>query len=117
VIFEHDGRQLVAGGWQPMLAYDVLLANLDPTLRRTDPPETPEPLLDHFTEGLTTAEVAALLAQGPDYVTDVDAAEQALVQLVGDGLATRVPLGQAALWKTASGADDPLTRGTASAVA
>jgi 2-hydroxychromene-2-carboxylate isomerase len=117
VIFEHDGRQLVAGGWQPMLAYDVLLANLDPTLRRTDPPETPEPLLDHFTEGLTTAEVAALLAQGPDYVTDVDAAEQALIQLVGDGLATRVPLGQAALWKTASGADDPLTRGTASAVA
>ena len=30
VIFERDGRQLVAGGWQPELAYDLCIANLDP---------------------------------------------------------------------------------------
>ena len=68
VVFEHGDRRLVAGGWQPALAYDVLLANLDPKLVRTPPPETPEPLLEFFSDGLTTAEVAALLAGGPDYV-------------------------------------------------
>jgi 2-hydroxychromene-2-carboxylate isomerase len=117
VIFEHDGRQLVAGGWQPMLAYDVLIANLDPTLERTEPPESPEPLLEYFTGGLTTAEVAALLAPGPDYVSDVETAERLLIQLAGDGGAIRIPLGQDALWKTPNGADEPLARSTASAVA
>ena len=36
-----DGRRLEAGGFQPVEAYDVLLANLDPTLERTPPPEDP----------------------------------------------------------------------------
>ena len=117
VLFEHDGRRLVAGGWQPMLAYDVLIANLDPTLERAEPPESPEPLLEYFTDGLTTAEVAALMAPGPDYVTDLETAERLLIQLAGDGGAIRIPLGQDALWKTASGADEPLSRSTASAVA
>ena len=98
VVFERDGTRLVAGGWQPALAYDTLLANLDPTLRRIPPPETPEPLLDHFDEGLTTAEVAALLADGPDPVSDLEGAERALVQLEGAGTAVRVRLGQDALW-------------------
>jgi predicted DsbA family dithiol-disulfide isomerase len=99
VVFEEDGRRLVAGGWQPVLAYDVLLANLDPTLRRTPPPETPEPLLDFFPDGLTTAEVAALLAEGPDYAADLAGAEHELVGLLADGRAERVPLGQDAIWR------------------
>jgi 2-hydroxychromene-2-carboxylate isomerase len=102
VVFEQDDRRLVAGGWQPALAYDVLLANLDPTLVRTPPPETPEPLLALFSDGLTTAEVAALLANGPDYVPDPDAAEELLVRLAGNGVATRVTLGQDAVWKLAA---------------
>ena len=69
LVFEKDGLRLVAGGWQPVLSYDTLLANLDPTLERTPPPETPMPLLDHFPAGLTTAEVAALLADGADPVS------------------------------------------------
>jgi hypothetical protein len=101
VVFERDGRQLVAGGWQPILAYDVLIANLEPDLERTPPPDSPEPLLERFPDGLTTAEVAALLATGPDYVADHEAAEQLLVRLVGDGGAVRVPLGQDALWRAA----------------
>ncbi len=101
LVFERDGRRLVAGGWQPILAYDVLIANLDPTLRRTPPPETPEPLLEFFPDGVTTAEAAALLAEGPDYVSDLEAAEPALLQLVADGLAVRVPLGQDAVWRSA----------------
>ena len=59
VIFERDGQRLVAGGWQPELAYDLCIANLDPTLTRTPPPETAAPLLERFPDGLTTAEVAA----------------------------------------------------------
>jgi 2-hydroxychromene-2-carboxylate isomerase len=100
VVFEHDGRRLDAGGWQPLLAYDVLIANLDPVLVRTPPPESPEPLLDHFSDGLTTAEVAALLAGGPDPIPDLEDAERVLIQLVADGRAVREPLGDDALWRS-----------------
>lgn len=98
LVFQTDGRRLVAGGWQPILAYDVLLANLDPALERTPPPDSPEPLLDHFVDGLATAEVAALLADGPDPVSDLEAAEHALLELVAQGKAVRAPLGHDALW-------------------
>jgi protein-disulfide isomerase-like protein with CxxC motif len=101
VIFERDGHRLVAGGWQPELAYDLCVTNLDPTIAPTPPPETPEPLLERFDDGLTTAEVAALLARGPDPIPDRDAAETALVKLVADGTATRTPLADDALWQLA----------------
>jgi 2-hydroxychromene-2-carboxylate isomerase len=104
VVFTEGGRRLVAGGWQPILAYDVLLANLDPTLERTPPPETPLPLLAHFGDGLTTAEVAALLAPGPDYVPDLAEAEHLLLELVAEGHAERVPTGQSAVWRFPRGA-------------
>jgi predicted DsbA family dithiol-disulfide isomerase len=107
LVFERDGRRLVAGGWQPILAYDVLIANLEPELTRTPPPDSPEPLLERFPDGLTTAEVAALLAQGPDYIADHEAAEKLLVRLVADGGAVRVPLGQDALWRAASLVEHP----------
>ena len=98
IVFERDGRRLVAGGWQPILAYDLVVANLDPTIERRPPPETPGPLLEHFADGLTTAEVAALLADGPDPIPDLASAEKALLQLVGDGVAVRLSLGHDALW-------------------
>jgi 2-hydroxychromene-2-carboxylate isomerase len=117
VVFEHGDQRLVAGGWQPLLAYDVLLANLDPTLERTPTPESAEPLLDRFTSGLTTAEVAALMAHGPDYVTDLEAAERVLLQLVANGFAIRTPLGQDALWQAAGAAGRPSSERTATTVA
>lgn len=101
VVFERDGQRLVAGGWQPILAYDVVVANLDPSLRPVRAPDSPEPLLEHFADGLTTAEVAALLAEGPDPIPDFEAAERALVQLVAAGFATRKPLGQDGIWSLA----------------
>jgi 2-hydroxychromene-2-carboxylate isomerase len=101
IVFEQDGSRLVAGGWQHVLAYDVLIANLDPSLPRTPPPESPEPLFVYFPDGLTTAEVAALLADGPDPVPDAEAAEQALVALVAEGKVVREPLGNDALWRPA----------------
>jgi 2-hydroxychromene-2-carboxylate isomerase len=98
IVFERDGRSLVAGGWQTVLSYDVVVANLDPALEVTPPPETPAPLLERFTDGLTTAEVATLLAPSPDYVADHEAAEHALLALVASGGAARMPLGHDALW-------------------
>jgi 2-hydroxychromene-2-carboxylate isomerase len=98
VAFERDGLRLIAGGFQPVEAYDVLVANLDPTLDREPAPENPEPLLQRFPEGLTTQEVAALLAVGND-PPDRGRAEAALLELVGSGQAIRQPLGDDALWR------------------
>ena len=92
------GQRFLAGGFQPVEAYDVLIANLDPTLRRQPPPETAEPLLERFPDGLTTQEVAALLTAGND-APDRAGAEAALIELVGAGRAVREPLGDDALWK------------------
>ena len=100
VVFERDGRQLVAGGFQPVEAYDVLVANLDPGLDRRPAPDDPGPLLEaYFDEGLTTQEVAALLASGND-APDRVAAERALIELVAGGAAARRPLGDDALWRS-----------------
>ncbi len=98
LVLERDGLRLVAGGFQPVEAYDVLVANLDPSLERTPVPDGPGPLLEQFSEGLTTAEVAALLARENDPV-DREAAEKALVGLVGEGQAVCVPVGDGALWR------------------
>lgn len=98
IVFERNGARLVAGGWQPILAYDVLVANLEPGLARHPVPDGPLPLLEHFPDGLTTAEVAGLLAEGPDPIPDLEGTERALLDLVARGEARRVPLGQDALW-------------------
>src|SRR3954451_9269772 len=39
LILEADGRALEAGGFQSLMVYDALLANLAPTLERRDPPQ------------------------------------------------------------------------------
>ena len=98
VVFRTGDDTAVAGGWQPLLAYDTLLANFAPALERIPPPDSPEPLLDHFAFGLTTAEVALLLAYGSDPVPDRSAAEEMLMELVEQGKAARIPVGTDALW-------------------
>jgi protein-disulfide isomerase-like protein with CxxC motif len=98
IVFESNGQRLIAGGFQPVEAYDVLVANLDPELHREPPPDNPRPLLDRFSGGLTTQEVALLLTEGND-APDRPAAESALLELVAAGHAVREPLGDDALWK------------------
>ena len=100
VSFARNGLTLVAGGFQPVEAYDVVVVNLDPTLERRDPSDTPAPLLECFADGLTTQEVAALMTEGND-APDRAAAEEALLTLVADGAAIRTPLGDDALWRAA----------------
>jgi 2-hydroxychromene-2-carboxylate isomerase len=100
VVFESNGQRLMAGGFQPVEAYDVLVVNLDPQLDREPVPDTPAPLLGRFAEGLTTQEVAALLCRGND-APDRTAAEAALLELVAEGRIVRRQLGDDALWRIA----------------
>ena len=95
---EEHVRRLEAGGFQTIEAYDVLIANLDRSLAREGPPETPLPALERFPDGLVTQEVAAIMAQGNN-PPDRAAAERALIELVGDGRARRTALGDDALWQ------------------
>ncbi len=102
LVFSKDGRRLEAGGFQPVEAYDVLIANVDPTLTRRGPVEDVADALDFFPDGLTTQEVAELMRAGNDPV-DRNAAEAALVELAAAGGVTRTTLGDDALWRRPDG--------------
>jgi protein-disulfide isomerase-like protein with CxxC motif len=104
-----DGRRLEAGGFQPVEAYDVVIANLDPGLRRRAPADDVADVLAAFPDGLATAEVAAVMAPG-NTPPDRDAAEDALIALAAAGGARRVAVGNDALWATAARAADRLLR-------
>jgi len=101
VLFRRGDEVAHAGGWQPLLSYDTVLANFAPDLERAPAPESPEPLLEFFPGGLTTAEVALLLAEGSDPIPDREAAEAALSELVESGSATRLAVGSDAIWRRA----------------
>jgi 2-hydroxychromene-2-carboxylate isomerase len=92
-----DGRRLEAGGFQPLEAYDVVIANLDPALPRREPPSSVAEALAAFDYGMTTQEVAALMAERNE-PPDRRATEEALIELAASGGCTRVPLGDDALW-------------------
>ena len=98
LVFEHAGRRLVAGGWQTIEAYDVLVANLIPERERRGVPDHPLELLERFPGGLTTQEVAQLLTRGND-APDRTEAEAAMLSLVAAGAATRTQLGDDAIWE------------------
>lgn len=97
LIFRRGGDELEAGGFQPVEAYDVLLANLDATLARRPAPESPLAALEGEPQGLVTAEVAEIMRIG-NAPADRAAAEDALIGLAADGDAVRVGLGDDALW-------------------
>jgi hypothetical protein len=101
VTFRRNDEVVYAGGWQPLLGYDTLIANFAPELERVPPPDSPEPLLAFFPDGLTTAEVALLLARGSDPWPDRAAARQMLEELVVAGAAWRVACGTDAAWLAA----------------
>jgi 2-hydroxychromene-2-carboxylate isomerase len=92
-----DGRRLEAGGFQPIEAYDVLVANLEPKLERRDHATDPAEILPAFPDGLTTAEVAAIMTPN-NADPDLDAAEDALIAVTAAGGAQRRPFGNDALW-------------------
>jgi 2-hydroxychromene-2-carboxylate isomerase len=91
LVFERDGRRLVAGGWQPFDAYDVCVANLAPELPRRPPPE-PADLLAAYPSGLATVEVAEVCRERNDDRSAADAAT-ALAELERAGIVRRTPIG------------------------
>jgi len=97
LIVRRGEAELEAGGFQPVEAYDVLLANLDPTLHRRPAPEGPLEALEAEPGGLVTGEVAEIMRAG-NAPADRGAAEDALIALAADGDAVRVGLGDDALW-------------------
>jgi hypothetical protein len=110
LVFVHeDGRRLEAGGFQSTEAYDVLIANLDTSLRRRPPAEDAADVLAAFPDGLTTAEVAAVMAPS-NTAPDLGAAEDELIALAASGGARRVAVGHDALWASAEAAADRLLR-------
>jgi 2-hydroxychromene-2-carboxylate isomerase len=101
LLFTHtDGRRMEAGGFQPIEAYDVVIANLDPTLDRHEPAEHAREALALFPDGLVTQEVAAIMAPN-NTPADRDAAERQLIELLGEGQVRREALGDDALWTLA----------------
>jgi protein-disulfide isomerase-like protein with CxxC motif len=102
LIFEtEDGERLEAGGFQPIDAYDVVVANLDTTLARRPPPEDPVEALAAFGYPLATAEVAAIMAE---HLTapDLGTTEAALITASAEGRAVQHPAGDGALWSAAA---------------
>jgi 2-hydroxychromene-2-carboxylate isomerase len=101
LVFESAaGTRLEAGGFQPVEAYDVLIANLDRMLERQEPPGEAIVALRRFPDGLVTQEVAAIMAPNNESA-DRDAAERTLVELAGAGAVRRTQLGDDAIWKLA----------------
>jgi hypothetical protein len=94
-----DGQRLEAGGFQPIEAYDLVIANLDPTLARRPPAEDPVEVLSAFPYPLTTAEVAAVMTEHLS-VPDLPGVETALITSTGERRVNRLPVGDGSLWST-----------------
>jgi hypothetical protein len=99
LVLRANGRELVAPGFQPFEVADTLVMNLAPGAERLPVPELPD-LLAAYPGGLTTTEVARVLADTTDE-PDPAAAEDALIRLAVGGRATRRSLGHDALWYAA----------------
>ncbi len=96
-----DGASLEAGGFQPVEAYDVCIANLDRSLERRPPAEDPVEVLRAFKYALTTREIAAAMAP-PMTAPDDATAEDGLIAATGAGAVARESVGDGALWRVAA---------------
>jgi len=100
LVFARDGQRLEAGGFQPVEAYDVVIANLDSTLERRPPADDPIDVLNAFPFALTTVEVAAVMTEHLG-VPDLAGVEAALITATGEGRVTRRAAGDGSLWAPA----------------
>ena len=96
LVLRAEGRELIAPGFQPFEAVDVLVMNLVPQAERLPVPALPA-LLAAYPGGLTTAEVARVLADTTDE-PNMATAEDELIRLSVVGGARRQALGHDALW-------------------
>lgn len=99
LMHDRNGRPLEAGGFQPVEAYDVIIANADPTLTRSTPEGALEVLKDSDWS-LCTAEIASVLAE-PFSPRDDAAVEAQLIALAAEGSVIRMQAGNGAFWAAA----------------
>lgn len=97
IIFTRGDSRLEAGGFQPAEAYDVIIANLGPDLKRHPAPEDPLEALALYPGGLSTQEIAAIMTSGND-LPDRLSAEKKLIGLLGEKRIRRVAMGDDAIW-------------------
>ena len=95
-----DDRVLEAGGMLPTEAYELSIANLDPSIERRDPPGSPAEALAGFARGLVTAEVAEVMRPS-GMPADLGAVRTALEEAEAAGEVSRQALGDDALWAVA----------------
>lgn len=100
ILFESGLLRLEVGGFQTIDAYDIAITNLDPTLKRAAPAETSLDALVLYPSGLTTQEIAAIMAPNLKE-PDREKAEHELVDLQGAGKVKRIAMGNDALWLAA----------------
>ncbi len=100
IVFTRGESRVEAGGFQPVEAYDVIVANLGPDMNRADPPEDPLEVLALYPGGLATQEVAAIMTVGNDR-PDRQATEKALIAHEDAGRVRRVSMGHDAIWLAA----------------
>jgi predicted DsbA family dithiol-disulfide isomerase len=92
-----DGASLEAGGFQPLEAYDVVLANLAPELERRPAAADPVEVVEAFPYALATREIAAVLA--PSLTPPDDRrTEGALIAAAAEGRVWRESAGNDAFW-------------------
>jgi protein-disulfide isomerase-like protein with CxxC motif len=101
LVFDSNASRMIAGGFQPFEAYDVVLAHLAPDLPRRSAPLNVAEMLAAFPEGLFTAEAARVLRAHHLDLPDVPGAEARLIEAVANGAARRVDVGDSALWVSA----------------
>ena len=101
LIFEYGDQRLVAGGWQPLAAYDVIVANLDPSFSCRPAPADPGELLRELPYGLTTREISLAMSERNDEPDD-DATIRVAERAGGQRSAERTELGDDALWRPAA---------------
>jgi predicted DsbA family dithiol-disulfide isomerase len=101
-----DGARLSVPGFQPLAAYEVALANLDPSLERRADPDDVREVLAWAGEPLATAEVAAVCA------IELEDARERLGRV-----AVERHLGFEGLWSPAGGAGNGLPRASVATAA
>jgi len=100
VIFEREGGvSIEVGGFQPFESYDNALANLDPSLRRRQPPAEAAEVVLEIPIGLATAEVASIMRPSDLEDADLAATERELLTAAGSGRIVCEPAGTDALWR------------------
>jgi 2-hydroxychromene-2-carboxylate isomerase len=103
LVFERGDQRVEAGGFQPIEAYDVVLANFDTSLERRPPAEDPLDVLRALPYAPCTREVAACMAAHLG-APDDEAAETALIAAAGEGRVQRRAVGDGAVWELLEGA-------------